>query len=150
MFLGLVLVPVVLAKLWSVMPKLFDWPPWRSVAQLLERVSLVLVVGGVIFEMTTGILDINYYNHDQLLLRALLRRLGLHRRLRRPRLRQVRRHGPGACDRGGSAPSSGPGWPAPGPRRSTARWWRPGRRHPPSPDGESSPWSGAPRWRCSC
>ncbi len=60
--LGLVLVPVVLAKLWSVMPKLFDWPPWRSVAQFLERVSLVLVVGGIVFEMTTGILNINYFS----------------------------------------------------------------------------------------
>ncbi len=61
-FLGLVLVPVVLAKLWSVMPKLFDWPPWRSVAQLLERLSLVLVVGGIVFEMATGLLNINYFN----------------------------------------------------------------------------------------
>jgi DMSO/TMAO reductase YedYZ molybdopterin-dependent catalytic subunit len=59
--LGLALVPVVLAKLWSVVPKLFAWPPWRSVASLLERLSLVLVVGGVIFEMTTGILDIEYH-----------------------------------------------------------------------------------------
>lgn len=59
--LGLVLVPVVLAKLWSVMPKLFEWPPWRSVAQFLERLSLVLVVGGIVFEMTTGILEINYF-----------------------------------------------------------------------------------------
>jgi DMSO/TMAO reductase YedYZ molybdopterin-dependent catalytic subunit len=59
--LGLALVPVVLAKLWSVVPKLFVWPPWRSVASLLERVSLVLVVGGVIFEMTTGILNIEYH-----------------------------------------------------------------------------------------
>ncbi len=61
-FLGLVLVPVVLAKLWSVMPKLFEWPPWRSVAQFLERVSLVLVVGGIVFEMVTGILNINYFS----------------------------------------------------------------------------------------
>jgi DMSO/TMAO reductase YedYZ molybdopterin-dependent catalytic subunit len=58
--LGVALVPVVLAKLWSVIPKLFAWPPWRSVAQILERVSLVLVVGGVLFEMTTGILNIDY------------------------------------------------------------------------------------------
>lgn len=58
--LGLALVPVVLAKLWSVIPKLFAWPPWRSVASLLERLSLVLVVGGVIFEMTTGVLNIEY------------------------------------------------------------------------------------------
>ncbi len=60
--LGLVLVPVVLAKLWSVMPELFAWPPWRSVAHLLERLSLVLVVGGVVFEMSTGILNIEYLN----------------------------------------------------------------------------------------
>ena len=60
--LGLALVPVVLAKLWSVIPKLFVWPPWRSVASLLERLSLVLVVGGVIFEMTTGILNIEYHD----------------------------------------------------------------------------------------
>jgi DMSO/TMAO reductase YedYZ molybdopterin-dependent catalytic subunit len=58
--LGLVLVPVVLAKLWSVMPKLFAWPPWRSVAQFLERVSLVLIVGGAVFEISSGLLDINY------------------------------------------------------------------------------------------
>jgi DMSO/TMAO reductase YedYZ molybdopterin-dependent catalytic subunit len=60
LILGLVLVPVVLAKLWSVMPKLFAWPPWQSIAQFLERLSLVLIVGGVMFEMTTGILDIEY------------------------------------------------------------------------------------------
>ena len=28
--LGLALIPIVLAKLWSVMPKLFAWPPARS------------------------------------------------------------------------------------------------------------------------
>jgi DMSO/TMAO reductase YedYZ molybdopterin-dependent catalytic subunit len=60
--LGLVLVPVVLAKLWSVMPKLFAWPPWRSISKLLERLSLVLIVGGVVFEMSTGILNIDYLN----------------------------------------------------------------------------------------
>jgi DMSO/TMAO reductase YedYZ molybdopterin-dependent catalytic subunit len=58
--LGLALVPVVLAKLWSVIPKLFAWPPWRSVAQALERASLILLVGGVVLEMTTGILNIDY------------------------------------------------------------------------------------------
>jgi len=58
--LGLVLVPVVLAKLWSVMPKLFAWPPASSVASLLERVSLIMVVGGIVFEMATGILNIQY------------------------------------------------------------------------------------------
>jgi DMSO/TMAO reductase YedYZ molybdopterin-dependent catalytic subunit len=58
--LGLVLIPVVLAKLWSVVPKLFSWPPARSVAQLLERLSLLLLVGGVLFEIATGVLNIQY------------------------------------------------------------------------------------------
>ena len=58
--LGLVLIPVVLAKLWSVAPKLFAWPPARSVAELLERLSLALLVGGILFEIVTGVLNIQY------------------------------------------------------------------------------------------
>ncbi|OBK76216.1 molybdopterin-dependent oxidoreductase [Mycobacterium sp. 1164985.4] len=58
--LGLVLVPVVLAKLWSVIPRLFAWPPARSIAQLLERVSLLMLVSGVLFEIITGVLNIQY------------------------------------------------------------------------------------------
>jgi DMSO/TMAO reductase YedYZ molybdopterin-dependent catalytic subunit len=59
--LGLTLVPIVLAKLWSVIPKLFEWPGVRSVAHGLERLSLMLVVGGALFEFATGIADIEYY-----------------------------------------------------------------------------------------
>jgi DMSO/TMAO reductase YedYZ molybdopterin-dependent catalytic subunit len=60
--LGLALLPVVLAKLWSVLPRLFAWPPARSPARILERLSLIMIVGGVLFEIVTGILDIqNYY-----------------------------------------------------------------------------------------
>ncbi len=58
--LGLVLIPVVLAKLWSVVPRLFTWPPWRSIAQLLERISLLMLVGGILFEIATGVLNIQY------------------------------------------------------------------------------------------
>ncbi|QNE18272.1 molybdopterin-dependent oxidoreductase [Kribbella qitaiheensis] len=58
--LGLMLIPIVLAKLWSVVPKLFAWPPARSAAQLLERLSLVLLVGGILFEIATGVLNIQY------------------------------------------------------------------------------------------
>jgi len=58
--LGLVLIPVVLAKLWSVIPRLFVWPPARSIAQLAERVSLLMLVGGVLFEIATGVLNIQY------------------------------------------------------------------------------------------
>jgi DMSO/TMAO reductase YedYZ molybdopterin-dependent catalytic subunit len=56
--LGLILVPILLFKLWSVLPKLFEWPPLRSPAHALERLSLFLLVGGAVFEFVTGILDI--------------------------------------------------------------------------------------------
>ena len=59
--LGLVLIPVVLAKLWSVLPKLFEWPPARSVVHLLDRASLLLLVGGAVFELVTGVMNIQYY-----------------------------------------------------------------------------------------
>ncbi len=58
--LGLVLIPIVLAKLWSVIPRLFAWPPARSFAQLLERISLLMLVGGILFEIVTGVLNIQY------------------------------------------------------------------------------------------
>ncbi|WP_431782849.1 molybdopterin-dependent oxidoreductase [Streptomyces chumphonensis] len=56
--LGIVLVPVLLAKLWSVVPKLFVWPPLRSAAHALERLSLLFLVGGVLFVFATGILNV--------------------------------------------------------------------------------------------
>ena len=58
--LGLVIIPVVLAKLWSVIPRLFVWPPARSPAQLLERASVLMLVGGILFEIVTGVLNIQY------------------------------------------------------------------------------------------
>ena len=58
--LGLILIPVVLAKLWSVIPRLFVWPPARSIAQVLERISLLMLVGGILFEIITGVLNIQY------------------------------------------------------------------------------------------
>jgi DMSO/TMAO reductase YedYZ molybdopterin-dependent catalytic subunit len=58
--LGLVIIPVVLAKLWSVIPRLFVWPPARSIAQVLERLSLLMLVGGALFEIITGVLNIQY------------------------------------------------------------------------------------------
>lgn len=58
--LGLILIPIVLAKLWSVIPRLFVWPPARSIAQLLERLSLLMLVGGILFEIVTGVLNIQY------------------------------------------------------------------------------------------
>ncbi|MFE3165722.1 molybdopterin-dependent oxidoreductase [Streptomyces sp. NPDC059224] len=56
--LGVTLIPVLLAKLWSVVPKLFTLPPARSLAHALERISLLLLVGGGLFEFTTGVLNV--------------------------------------------------------------------------------------------
>ncbi|MFF5404438.1 molybdopterin-dependent oxidoreductase [Streptomyces misionensis] len=56
--LGLTLIPVLLAKLWSVVPRLFTLPPARSLAHALERLSLLLLVGGALFEFTSGVLNI--------------------------------------------------------------------------------------------
>jgi DMSO/TMAO reductase YedYZ molybdopterin-dependent catalytic subunit len=56
--LGLVLVPILLFKLWSVLPKLFEWPPLRSPAHALDRLSLLALVGGAVFEFATGILNV--------------------------------------------------------------------------------------------
>ncbi len=59
-FLGIVLVPVVLAKLWSVLPRLFAWPPATSVRHAIERGTLLLLVGSILFEIATGLLNIQY------------------------------------------------------------------------------------------
>lgn len=56
--LGVVLVPVLLAKLWSVVPKLFERPPVRSPGHGLERLSLLALVGGGLFEFVTGVLNV--------------------------------------------------------------------------------------------
>lgn len=56
--LGVTLIPVLLAKLWSVLPKLFALPPVRSLTHGLERLSLLLLVGGGLFEFATGVLNV--------------------------------------------------------------------------------------------
>ncbi|MCL7424612.1 molybdopterin-dependent oxidoreductase [Streptomyces sp. YS415] len=56
--LGITLIPVLLAKLWSVVPRLFTLPPVRSLAHALERISLLLLVGGALFEFVTGVLNV--------------------------------------------------------------------------------------------
>ncbi len=59
---GLAAIPLLLAKLWSAMPKLYEWPPVRSLGHALERASLALLVGGSIFVFFTGVMNIqNYY-----------------------------------------------------------------------------------------
>lgn len=58
---GLAAIPILLAKLWSAMPKLFEWPPVRSLAHIVERASLALLVGGSIFVFFTGVFNIQVF-----------------------------------------------------------------------------------------
>ena len=59
---GLATVPLLLAKLWSVIPKLFAWPPVASAAQAVERGSIALLVSSAVFEFATGVINAqNYY-----------------------------------------------------------------------------------------
>jgi hypothetical protein len=52
---GLASVPLLLAKLWVVVPKLFEWPPVRSIAHAAERVGLLALVGGSLFLLLSGV-----------------------------------------------------------------------------------------------
>ncbi len=58
---GLAAVPLLLAKLWSVIPQLWEWPPVRSAAHALERLNLLLLVASSIFLVASGVLNIQYY-----------------------------------------------------------------------------------------
>src|SRR5262249_6413148 len=90
---GLASIPLLLAKLWVVFPKLFAWPPFRSVAHLVERLAIFPLVAGGVFELFSGL------GHApvvpvavRLPLGALLGRLDHHRRPRRAPRRQVGYH----------------------------------------------------------
>ncbi|MFE9533476.1 molybdopterin-dependent oxidoreductase [Streptomyces sp. NPDC006691] len=54
---GIAAIPLLLAKLWTVYPRLFAWPPVRSVRHALERLSIAVLVAGAVFELFTGLLN---------------------------------------------------------------------------------------------
>ncbi|WP_109003963.1 molybdopterin-dependent oxidoreductase [Streptomyces rishiriensis] len=54
---GIAAIPLLLAKLWTVYPRLFAWPPLRSVKHALERLSVGVLVAGAVFELATGLLN---------------------------------------------------------------------------------------------
>jgi DMSO/TMAO reductase YedYZ molybdopterin-dependent catalytic subunit len=58
---GVAAIPILLAKLWTVIPKLFENPPVLSAAHGLERLSLVLLVGGSLFVFSTGVINIQVW-----------------------------------------------------------------------------------------
>jgi hypothetical protein len=58
---GLASIPLLLAKLWSVFPKLFQWPPFTGVVHAIQRLSLLALVGGGLFELFTGLANIDLW-----------------------------------------------------------------------------------------
>jgi DMSO/TMAO reductase YedYZ molybdopterin-dependent catalytic subunit len=58
---GLAAIPLLFAKLWAVYPKLFVWPPFTGAAHALERLALVPLVGGALFQLGTGLANINLW-----------------------------------------------------------------------------------------
>jgi hypothetical protein len=56
---GLASVPLLGAKLWSVYPRLFTWPPARSLAHAAERLSIAVLVAAALFQVIGGILNIS-------------------------------------------------------------------------------------------
>ncbi len=55
---GTAAVPLLLVKLWSVFPRLFERPPRqprRLVLHLLEKGSIALLVGAAVFQLVTGL-----------------------------------------------------------------------------------------------
>lgn len=55
---GLAAIVLLLVKLWAVYPRLFVWPPVRSVRHALERLSVAVLVATAVFQVFTGLLNI--------------------------------------------------------------------------------------------
>jgi len=55
---GLASVPLLGAKLWSVYPRLFGWPPARTLAHAVERAGIAVLVAAALFQLFSGVLNI--------------------------------------------------------------------------------------------
>jgi DMSO/TMAO reductase YedYZ molybdopterin-dependent catalytic subunit len=58
---GIAAIPLLFAKLWVVFPKLLERPMFASTAHALERISLIPLIGGGIFQLTGGVANINQW-----------------------------------------------------------------------------------------
>ncbi|MFG1801469.1 molybdopterin-dependent oxidoreductase [Micromonospora carbonacea] len=56
---GLATVPLLGGKLWSAYPRLFAWPPVRSVAHALDRASVGVLVAAALFQVVGGVLNVS-------------------------------------------------------------------------------------------
>ncbi|MGH2698650.1 MAG: molybdopterin-dependent oxidoreductase [Actinomycetota bacterium] len=58
---GIASIPLLLAKLWTVYPRFWVWPPAKSTMHLVERISLFPLVAGSLFLAFTGIANIGLW-----------------------------------------------------------------------------------------
>ncbi|MEV0895951.1 molybdopterin-dependent oxidoreductase [Actinoplanes sp. NPDC049802] len=119
---GLATFPLLGAKLWSVFPRLFAWPPVRHAAHGAERLAVAALVSAALFQLVTGLLNITgryalmpfyfpaaHYWVAWLAMGALLIHIGA----RLPTVRTALRRPPHGCATvsrpGAVAASGGPG-----------------------------------------
>jgi DMSO/TMAO reductase YedYZ molybdopterin-dependent catalytic subunit len=55
---GTASIPLLLAKLWVVHPRLTAWPPVRSALHAVERLALLPLVGGAVFLLLSGVANV--------------------------------------------------------------------------------------------
>jgi hypothetical protein len=58
---GIACFPLLFGKLYAVFPQLFQWPPIKTPAQILERGSIALFVAASLVEIFTGLLNTFQY-----------------------------------------------------------------------------------------
>jgi DMSO/TMAO reductase YedYZ molybdopterin-dependent catalytic subunit len=100
---GLATVPLLGVKLWSVYPRLFAWPPARSVAHAAERLGVAALVAAALFQVVSGVLNVarwyapmpffftaGHYRVAWLAIGALLVHVGVKLPIVRAALRRVR------------------------------------------------------------
>jgi DMSO/TMAO reductase YedYZ molybdopterin-dependent catalytic subunit len=58
---GIAAIPLLLAKLWVVYPRLWTWPPVEGLAHAVERVSLLPLVAGGVFMLLSGLANVGHW-----------------------------------------------------------------------------------------
>jgi len=58
---GLAAFPLLSVKVWSVYPKLFTWPPARTVAHAAERLLIVVLMAASLFQLVTGLFNVAHW-----------------------------------------------------------------------------------------
>ena len=98
---GSMLVPLLLAKLWVVYPRLFQWPPVSGPVSVLERASVGVLVATALVLPVTGILNVLQWYPWEFSFRrthfalawALIGALLLHIAVQLPKIRRHWREG---------------------------------------------------------